>query len=54
MGRQKLFYSSKVDRVVTKEDILFYSSLATADFIPGYSVSETKTLKIRKLSVYFK
>lgn len=42
MGRQKLFYSSKVDRLVTREDILFYSSSATADFIPGYSVSGFK------------
>lgn len=49
MGIQKLFYSSKVDRLVTKEDILFYSSLAAADFIPGYSVSGTKALKIRKV-----
>lgn len=47
LGRQKLFYSSKVDRLVTKEDILFYSSSAAADFIPGYSVSGSKILKIR-------
>lgn len=37
--RQKLFDSSKVNDLVTTEDILFSSSSAAADFILGYSVS---------------
>lgn len=37
--RQKLFDSSKLDNLVTTEDILFSSSSAAADFILGYSVS---------------
>lgn len=43
--RQKLFDSSKVDGVVTTEDILFSSSSAAADFILGYSVSGPRTWK---------
>lgn len=43
--RQKLLDSSKVDGLVTTEDILFSSSSAAADFILGYSVSGPKTWK---------
>lgn len=43
--RQKLLDSSKVDDLVTTEDILFSSSSAAADFILGYSVSGPKTWK---------
>lgn len=43
--RQKLFDSSKVDNLVIKEDILFSSSSAAADFILGYSVSGPRTWK---------
>lgn len=49
MGRRKLFDSSKVDRLVAKEDILFSSSSAVAGFILGCSVSGPKTLKIGKV-----
>lgn len=43
--RQKLFDSSKIDNLVTTEDILFSSSSAAADFILGYSVSGPRTWK---------
>lgn len=43
--RQKLLDSSKVDDLVTTEDILFSSSSAAADFILGYSVSGPRTWK---------
>lgn len=43
--RQKLLDSSKVDGLVTTEDILFSSSSAAADFILGYSVSGPRTWK---------
>ena len=43
--RQKLLDSSKVDVLVTTEDILFSSSSAAADFILGYSVSGPRTWK---------
>ena len=45
--RQKLFDSSKVNNLVTTEDILFSSSSASADFILGYSVSGPKTWKTK-------
>lgn len=45
--RQKLFDSSKVNNLVTTEDILFSSSSATADFILGYSVSGPRTWKTK-------
>ena len=45
--RKKLFDSSKVNNLVTTEDILFSSSSAAADFILGYSVSGPKTWKIK-------
>ena len=37
--------SSKVDDLVTTEDILFSSSSAAADFILGYSVSVPRSWK---------
>ena len=43
--RQKLLDSSKVDDLVTTEDILFSSSSAAADFILGYSVSGPRSWK---------
>ena len=43
--RQKLLDSSKVDDLVTTEDILFSSSSAVADFILGYSVSGPRSWK---------
>ena len=43
--RKKLFDSSKVNNLVTTEDILFSSSSAAADFILGYSVSGPRTWK---------
>lgn len=46
--RQKLLDSSKVDGLVTTEDILFSSSLAAADFILGYSVSGPRTWKTKE------
>lgn len=45
--RKKLFDSSKVNNLVTTEDILFSSSSAAADFILGYSVSEPRTWKTK-------
>ena len=45
--RQKLFDSSKVNNLVTTEDILFSSSSAEADFILGYSVSGPRTWKTK-------
>ncbi len=45
--RKKLFDSSKVNNLVTTEDILFSSSSAVADFILGYSVSGPKTWKTK-------
>lgn len=45
--RQKLFDSSKVNNLVTTEDILFSSSSAAADFILGYSVSGHRTWKTK-------
>lgn len=45
--RQKLFSSSKVDNLVTTEDILFSSSSAAADFILGYSASGPRTWKAK-------
>ncbi len=45
--RQKLFDSSKVEHLVTREDILFSSSSAAADFILGYSVSGPRTWKTK-------
>lgn len=45
--RQKLFDSSKLDNLVTTEDILFSSSSAAADFILGYSVSGPRTWKTK-------
>ena len=45
--RQKLFDSSKVNILVTTEDILFSSSSAAADFILGYSVSGPRTWKTK-------
>lgn len=45
--RQKLFDSSKVDNLITTEDILFSSSSAAADFILGYSVSGPRTWKTK-------
>lgn len=45
--RQKLFDSSKVNDLVTAEDILFSSSSAAADFILGYSVSGPKMWKTK-------
>ena len=45
--RQKLFDSSKVNELVTTEDILFSSSSAAADFILGYSVSGPRTWKTK-------
>lgn len=45
--RLKLFDSSKVDNLVTTEDILFSSSSAAADFILGYSVSGPRTWKTK-------
>lgn len=45
--RKKLFDSSKVNNLVTTEDILFSSSSAAADFILGYSVSGPKTWKTK-------
>ena len=45
--RKKLFDSSKVNNLVTTEDILFSSSSAAADFILGYSVSGSKTWKTK-------
>lgn len=46
--RQKLLDSSKVDGLVTTEDILFSSSSAAADFIFGYSVSGPRTWKTKE------
>ena len=43
--RQKIFDSGKVEDFTTKEDILFSSSSAAADFILGYSVSGPQTWK---------
>lgn len=43
--RQKLLDSSKVDDLLTTEDILFSSSSAAADFILGYSVSGPRSWK---------
>ena len=45
--RQKLIDSEKVQEWVTKEDILFSSSSAAADFIMGYSVSGPQTWKTK-------
>lgn len=45
--RQKLFDSSKVDHLITTEDILFSSSSAAANFILGYSVSGPRTWKTK-------
>lgn len=45
--RQKLFDSSKVDNLITTEDILFSSSSAAADFILGYSVSGPRAWKTK-------
>lgn len=45
--RQKLFDSSKVNDLVTAEDILFSSSSAAADFILGYSISGPKMWKTK-------
>lgn len=45
--RQKLFDSSKIDNLMIKEDILFSSSSAAADFILGYSVSGPKMWKTK-------
>ncbi len=45
--RQKLFDSSKIDNLITTEDILFSSSSAAADFILGYSVSGPRTWKTK-------
>ena len=45
--RQKLFSSSKVDNLVTTEDILFSSSSAAAAFILGYSASGPRTWKAK-------
>lgn len=45
--RQELFDSSKVNNLVTTEDILFSSSSAAADFILGYSVSGPRTWKTK-------
>lgn len=45
--RQKLFDSTKVNNLVTTEDILFSSSSAAADFILGYSVSGPRTWKTK-------
>lgn len=45
--RQKLFGSSKVENLITTEDILFSSSSAAADFILGYSVSGPRTWKTK-------
>jgi predicted GIY-YIG superfamily endonuclease len=46
--RQKLFNSSKVENLITTEDILFSSSSAAADFILGYSVSGPRTWKTKE------
>ena len=46
--RQKLFDSSKVENLITTEDILFSSSSAAADFILGYSVSGPRTWKTKE------
>ncbi len=45
--RQKLFDSSKVENLITTEDILFSSSSAAADFILGYGVSGPRTWKTK-------
>lgn len=45
--RKKLFDSSKVNNLVTTEDILFSSSSAAADFILGYNVSGPRTWKTK-------
>ncbi len=45
--RQKLFDSSKVENLITTEDILFSSSSATAEFILGYSVSGPRIWKTK-------
>ena len=45
--RQKLIDSSKVENLITTEDILFSSSSAAADFILGYNVSGPKTWKTK-------
>lgn len=45
--RQKLFKSSKVNDLVTTEDILFSSSSAAAKFILGYSVSGPRIWKTK-------
>lgn len=45
--RRKLFDSSKIDNLVTTEDILFSSSSAAADFVLGYSVSGPRTWKTK-------
>ena len=45
--RQKLFDSSKVENLITTEDILFSSSSAAADFILGYSASGPRTWKTK-------
>lgn len=46
--RQKLIDSEKVQEWVTKEEILFSSSSAAADFIMGYSVSGPQTWKTKE------
>lgn len=45
--RQKLLDSSKVEHLITTEDILFSSSSAAANFILGYSVSGPRTWKTK-------
>lgn len=45
--RQRLLDSSKVNNLVTTEDILFSSSTAAADFVLGYSVSGPGTWKTK-------
>lgn len=45
--RQKLLDSSKVNNLVTTEDILFSSSTAAAGFVLGYSVSGPGTWKTK-------
>lgn len=45
--RQKLFDSSKVENLITTEDILFSSSSAAAEFILGYSVSGPRIWKTK-------
>lgn len=45
--RQKLFDSSKVENLITTEDILFSSSSAAAEFLLGYSVSGPRIWKTK-------